>query len=95
LAGALADVTAIRALDSTHVEFALKEPNPEVPSVVSDYHAAILCKSVSDPAAVWVGTGPFALESYAAEDRAISRRTPGYWLKDDQEEEPAHLTRSS
>ncbi len=74
----------IKAVDATHVEFTLKDANPEFPSDVSDYHAAILSKSVPDPAKTWVGTGPFVLESYTAEDRAILKKNPSYWMKDDK-----------
>jgi peptide/nickel transport system substrate-binding protein len=84
LAKTLANVTAIKAVDSTHVEFTLKDANPEFPSDVSDYHAAILSKSVLDPAKTPVGTGPFVLESYTAEDRALLKKNPSYWMKDDQ-----------
>jgi peptide/nickel transport system substrate-binding protein len=84
LAGTLGNVTAVKAIDPTHVEFSLKDANPEFPSDVSDYHAAILSKSVTDPAKTWVGTGPFVLESYRAEDRAVLKKNPGYWMKDDK-----------
>jgi peptide/nickel transport system substrate-binding protein len=84
LAGTLANVTAMRAADSTHVEFTLQEPNPEFPSDVSDYHAAILSQSVQDPTTTWVGTGPFVLQSYTAENRAVLTKNPSYWRKDDQ-----------
>ena len=79
-----ANVTAIEAVDSTHVRFTLKDANPEFPSDVADYHAAILCRSVADPAKEWVGTGPFTIASYSAEDRAILKKNPSYWAKDDQ-----------
>ncbi len=84
LAKTLANVTGVKAVDATHVEFTLKDPNPEFPSDVSDYHAAILSKSVLDPTKTWVGTGPFMLESYTAEDRALLKKNPSYWMKDDQ-----------
>jgi peptide/nickel transport system substrate-binding protein len=74
----------IKAVDPTHVQFTLTDPNPEFPAQVSDYHAAILSKSVQDPTKTWVGTGPFILESYAAEDRASLKKNPNYWMKDDQ-----------
>ena len=82
LASTLKTVTGIKAVDATHVEFTLSDPNPEFPADVSDYHAAILSKSVQDPSKTTVGTGPFAVESYTAEDRAILKKNPGYWMKD-------------
>jgi peptide/nickel transport system substrate-binding protein len=84
LAKTLANIAVVKAVDPSHVEFTLKDPNPEFPSDVSDYHAAIVSKSVLDPAKTWVGTGPFVLQSYAAEDRAILKKNPSYWMKDDQ-----------
>lgn len=84
LATTLANLTGIKAIDPTHVEFTLKDPNPEFPADVTDYHAAIVSKSVLDPAKTWVGTGPFMLQSYAAEDRAILQKNPSYWMKDDK-----------
>lgn len=82
--GLYANVEAAAATDATHVQFTLTDPNPEFPSDVADYHAAILSKAVADPATEWVGTGPFAIESYSAEDRAILKKNPGYWMKDAQ-----------
>jgi peptide/nickel transport system substrate-binding protein len=79
-----ANVTAIAAVDTTHVQFTLKEPNPEFPSDVADYHAAVLSKNVADPTKQWVGTGPFKIATYSAEDRAVLKRNPDYWMKDDQ-----------
>jgi peptide/nickel transport system substrate-binding protein len=84
LAPTLANVTEIEAVDPTHVRFSLTNANPEFPADVSDYHAAILSESVLDPDTTVVGTGPFALESYAAEDRATLVKNPSYWKKDDQ-----------
>lgn len=80
--GLYGNVEAVTATDATHVQFTLTEPNPEFPSDVADYHAAILCKDVADPAAEWVGTGPFRIESYAAEDRAVLTKNTAYWGKD-------------
>ncbi len=79
-----ANVTAIEAVDATHVRFTLKDANPEFPSDVADYHAAVLSRGVKDPAAEWVGTGPFTIASYSAENQAILKKNPGYWMKDDQ-----------
>ncbi len=84
LVGLYANVATIKALDPTHVEFDLKDPNPEFPSDVADYHAAVLSKAVADPATEWVGTGAFSIESYAAEDRAILKKNPNYWMNDGQ-----------
>ena len=84
LVGLYANVTSIKAPDPTHVEFTLKQPNPEFPSDVADYHAAVLSKAVADPGTEWVGTGPFTIASYSAEDRAILKKNQEYWMKDGQ-----------
>ncbi|OFV84108.1 MAG: hypothetical protein A2W26_09505, partial [Acidobacteria bacterium RBG_16_64_8] len=78
------NIADISAVDPTHVKFTLKEPNPEFPSDVADYHAAVLSRSVADPATEWVGTGPFTIDSYSAEDRAVLKRNPSYWKTDDR-----------
>ena len=31
-----------------------------------------------------MGTGPFVLKSYTAQDRAILTKNPSYWMKDDK-----------
>ena len=79
-----ANVTSIRAVDETQVEFTLTDPNPEFPSDVADYHAAILSRGVTDPGTEWVGTGAFTISSYSAEDRAILQKNSSHWRKDDQ-----------
>ncbi|HLA82252.1 MAG TPA: ABC transporter substrate-binding protein [Thermoleophilia bacterium] len=84
LTSILANVTAVAAVDPTHVQFTLKDANPEFPSDTADYHAAILSKAVTDPATEWIGTGPFTIASYSAEDRAVLKKNPVYWNKDDQ-----------
>ncbi len=81
--GLYENVATVTATDATHVEFTLTEANPEFPSDIADYHAAILSKAVTDPATEWIGTGPFTIESYSAEDRAILKKNPQYWMKDD------------
>ena len=82
--GLYKNIASITAVDATHVKFALTDPNPEFPADTGDYHAAVLSHTVSDPAKQWVGTGPFMITSYAAEDRAILKKNPHYWGKDAQ-----------
>ena len=78
------NVIAIEAVDATHVRFTLTDANPEFPSDVADYHAAVLSGGVADPATEWVGTGPFTITLYSGEDRAVLKKNPSYWLQDDQ-----------
>ncbi len=91
LVSLLANVMDVTAVDATHVRFALKDANPEFPSDTADYHAAILSKTVADPATQWVGTGPFTIATYAAEDRAVLKRNPTFWRKDDRGQQLPYL----
>lgn len=74
----------VAAPSANQVVFTLKQPNPEFPKDVGDYHALMLSSSVSDPVKETVGTGPFLLKSYTAEDRALLVKNPTYWGKDDK-----------
>ena len=91
LVSLLANVTAVTAVDATHVQFTLKDANPEFPSDTADYHAAILSKSVTNPATQWIGTGAFTIASYAAEDRAVLKKNPTYWNKDSKGQQLPYL----
>ena len=44
----------------------------------------------TDPAEI-IGTGPFAIESYAPADRLVLRRNPNYWLKDEADNSLPYL----
>ena len=86
LGSAMADVYAnikdVSAPDPTTVVFALGSVDSEFPASLTDYHTLMLCKSVKNPAKKAVGTGPFTLESVAAEDRAVLKKNPTYWGTD-------------
>lgn len=84
MADVYANVKSVTADDPTHVTFQLKKVDSEFPASLTDYRTLMLCKSVKDPAKEAVGTGPFVLESISAEDRAILKKNPTYWGKDDQ-----------
>jgi len=73
----------VEAPSADQVVFSLKTPNPEFPRDVGDYHAVMLSSTVTDPVKESVGTGPFILESYTAEDRAELTKNSAYWGKDD------------
>jgi peptide/nickel transport system substrate-binding protein len=77
-----ANVQSVQATDASHVQVTLKTPNPEFPLDLGDYHSAMLDRNVKDPKKVQIGTGPFVLSSYSAEDRAVLNRNPNYWGKD-------------
>jgi len=78
-----ANIDRVEADDPTTVSFYLKSVDSEFPYTLTDYRTLMLCKSVEDPMKEIVGTGPFMLESYSAEDRAVLTANPDYWGTDD------------
>jgi peptide/nickel transport system substrate-binding protein len=84
MADVYANIKSVVADDPTHVTFNLKAVDSEFMASLTDYRAKMLCKSVEDPMTELVGTGPFMLESYAAEDRAVLVKNPDYWAKDEE-----------
>ena len=91
MAGVYENITEVVADSPTQVTFNLKTVDSEFPSSLTDYRAKMLCKTVADPMTELVGTGPFMLESYAAEDRAVLKKNPTYWLKDDSGQQLPYL----
>jgi peptide/nickel transport system substrate-binding protein len=83
MADVYANIMEVVPDDATHVTFKLKAVDSEFPASLTDYRAKMMCKSVADPMTELVGTGPFMLESYAAEDRAVLKKNPDYWGTDD------------
>ncbi len=77
------NIDTIVADDPTHVTFTLKSPDGEFPRSLTDYRTLMLSKDV-DPTKELVGTGPFMLESVAAESGAILKKNPNYWGTDDK-----------
>ena len=77
-------IKSIDAPDATHVVFNLSSANPEFVKDTADYHAAVIPKTNTDPAKKWIGSGPFMVEKYAAEDRMTLVKNPNYWGKDDE-----------
>jgi peptide/nickel transport system substrate-binding protein len=83
MAEVYSNIKTVTADDPTHVTFQLKNVDSEFPASLTDYRAKMLCKTVKDPMKELVGTGPFTLDSFAAEDRAVLKKNPTYWGKDD------------
>ncbi len=75
-----ANISEVKAVDSTHVRFTLAAPNPDLPADLGDYHAAIVDKDTKDYKRTFNGTGPFILERFSPEDRAVFKRNPNYWM---------------
>jgi peptide/nickel transport system substrate-binding protein len=82
MADVYANIVDVVADDPTHVTFELETVDSEFPASLTDYRTLMLCKSVEDPMTEMVGTGPFMLESFAAEDRAVMTKNPDYWGTD-------------
>jgi peptide/nickel transport system substrate-binding protein len=83
MADVYANIVKVVPVDDTNVTFQLKNVDSEFPASLTDYRAKMLCKSVADPMKELIGTGPFTLKSYAAEDRAVLVKNPTYWGKDE------------
>ncbi len=75
-------IKSVEAPDATHVVFNLSSAQPEFVKDTADYHAAIISKSVKNPAKEWLGTGPFMIQKYSAEDRMTMVKNPKYWGTD-------------
>ena len=86
MAGVYANIDSVVADDPTHVTFNLTVADSEFMASLTDYRAKMLCKTVADPMAELIGTGPYVLESYAAEDRAVLKAYPDYWGVDENGE---------
>ncbi len=77
------NISEVNAIGSNRVQFLLAEPNPEFPADVGDYHACIIPKGSKDPATERVGSGAFTIAEYYPEDRAILKKNPNYWGRDE------------
>lgn len=91
MAEVYSNITSVVADDPTHVTFNLTAPDSEFMASISDYRAKMLCKSVKDPMTEFVGTGPYMLESFAAEDRAVLKANPDYWGTDENGQKLPYL----
>jgi peptide/nickel transport system substrate-binding protein len=76
------NIREVQALDARRVRFLLSETNPEFPSDVGDYHAAILPAGIAEPARQRIGSGPFRIDSYTPDRRVALKRNPFYNVKD-------------
>lgn len=89
--------TAVKALDSSNVEFKLPFTYAPFLRMMSQEilpkhkYAAYVKKGtfptelgITTPADQMVGTGPFMLESYISSQKVVFKRNPLYWKKDSQ-----------
>lgn len=75
------DLEAVEATGELQVSFTLDEPNPFFLYDLSDNHAVILRADTADPSAGFNGTGPFRVESYTEEDRAVLTANSDYFVE--------------
>jgi peptide/nickel transport system substrate-binding protein len=85
------NIDTMTADDPTHVSFTLKASDDQFPAALTDYRVLMLSKDVKDPKTEMVGTGPFVLESSAAESGAVFKKNPTYWGKDDAGQQLPYL----
>ncbi len=75
----LQDVSEIKKLSPTQVQFTLKNGNAEFPYILTDWHLLMVPKGFTN----WSkpdGTGAFTLESFQPGIRSLFKRKPGaYW----------------
>ncbi len=74
------NVVSVAATGELEVRFTLAETNPFFLYDLSDNHALIVDDGTSDYASSFNGTGPFVVDSYAAEDRMVLRANPDYFV---------------
>jgi peptide/nickel transport system substrate-binding protein len=72
-------VTSVDLVDPATVRFVLSEPSAVFLKALTDYHACILKNGTADPAAQFIGTGPFKVDSIDLTDRALLVANDGYW----------------
>ena len=75
----LAGVESVEAGDGNSVIFRLSATNPDFLYNLTDNHAVILKADAEDIGNTFNGTGPFVLDQYIAEDRAIFTANQDYW----------------
>ncbi|MFM9372971.1 ABC transporter substrate-binding protein [Streptomyces sp. Da 82-17] len=73
------DLKASRALDERTVEFVLKRPTAEFPSVLAAFGAYIVPEGAQDFDQKPVGSGPFRFVSFAPGKSAVFKRNADYW----------------
>jgi peptide/nickel transport system substrate-binding protein len=72
-------VTSVEAGEGNTVVFTLAKTNPDFLYNLTDNHAVILKASAANIGTEFNGTGPFKLQEYTAEDRAVFAANSEYW----------------
>jgi ABC-type transport system substrate-binding protein len=78
LSGDADEITGIRVLDENRVEFALNEPLPIYPALLTEAGTAIARRGPDDETARSLGTGAFKIVSLSPE-KIVLERFDGYW----------------
>lgn len=78
----LGAIDTISADDDLTVVFSLSQPNPDFLYNISDNRALILKANTEDPTNL-IGTGPFKVDDFVAEDRAVLSRNEDYYIPDE------------
>lgn len=73
-----AAIESVEAGEGNSVVFRLSQPSPDFLYALSDNKAVILKKDAADIGNTFIGTGPFRLTEYVAEDRAVFEANPDY-----------------
>ncbi len=76
------NVTDIKAGDDLTVVFTLAKTQPDFLYNVADSHALIVQDGAKDLDKTFIGTGPFKLDRFLPEDRAIFVANENYWIPD-------------
>jgi peptide/nickel transport system substrate-binding protein len=78
-----ASIESIETPDDYTVVFNLTQPNPDLVTLLGDYHAIVLDSDTTDFNSQ-NGTGAFIVTDYLPEDRMTFKRNPDYWRTDDE-----------
>ena len=74
-----ANVERVEAAEGNRIVFRLSATNPDFLYNLTDNHAVILKEGAENIGSAFNGTGPFVLDEYVAEDRAIFTANADYW----------------
>jgi len=74
------NVTDIKVVDDTTITFTLNQTQPDFLFNIADNHALILKSGATDLDKSFNGTGPFKLDKFSPEDRAVFVANEHYWM---------------
>lgn len=76
--GVLGDIDTLKAEGDNFI-VTLKQPNADLPYLMSDYHLIIQPNGGKDAPEAGVGTGPYKIASHEPGVREVGARYDGYW----------------